>query len=624
MRLGLILFCLLFSALIRSQVNGYANITSIAGAVLSVNNVNETFDTFEDGEYIIIMQMKDNVIGANTGNNASFGNLGSIQRAGIFEVAQIASHTEVASLPNTITLTGVLANSYNINANASVQIISFRVLGSPNYTSVANITALAWNGTIGGVVALWVPGIFTLNHNITANGVGYQGGVKNTPNGYSGCDATTYATSLATRYAGKGEGIYKNTTVAYSAARGHLLNGGGGGNDVNAGGGGGGNYTIGGNGGNGWVPAGTGCSPGVGGLGGISLSASIGPSRVFMGGGGGGGHENDGLGTAGGAGGGIILLKTGTLVTSGSCGGRIISANGATAGNASNDGSGGAGAGGSIIFQVNSYSIVAGCPLGISVNGGNGGSSNTAGSIHGGGGGGGQGAVIFSTPQPTTNVTTTAIAGAGGTSCNSCASGGGTSGGGPNNAGVIPDVTGVLPVELASFEVEDMEKKVAVIWTTISEKNTNFFHIERSNDGINWTEIGKEKAAENSTRMLYYEFYDEAPLKGISYYRLRTEDLDRTSEYSAIRVIERKDEEYFVILYPNPTTAILNLASSFKPEEITFELFDISGKRLVVLGEIVSEGKMVLDLSDLAKGIYFMSVKTASGRLLSTQKIILK
>lgn len=617
------LFFLFLSLLTKSQVNGYANVTSIAGAVLNVNSVNETFDTFEDGEYIIVMQMKDNVIGTNTTNVSTFGNLGSIQKAGIFEVAKIASHTEVASLPNTITLTGALGNTYNINANASVQIISFPVFGSPNYTSVANITTVAWNGTVGGVTALWVPGIFTLNHNITANGVGYTGGVKNTPNGYSACDATTYINALATRYAGKGEGIYKNTTAAWAAARGHMLNGGGGGNDVNAGGGGGGNYTVGGAGGAGWVPAGTGCSPFVGGLGGISLSASIGPSRVFMGGGGGGGHENDGLGTAGGAGGGIILLKTGTLVTSGSCGGRVITANGATPANAANDGSGGAGAGGSIIFQVNSYSVVSGCPLSISVNGGNGGSSVTSG-IHGGGGGGGQGAVIFSTPQPTTNITTTAASGTGGTSCTSCTAGAGSSGGGPNNSGIVPDVTGVLPVELTSFEVEDMEKKVALSWTTISEKNTNYFFIERSTDGKTWTSIGRVKAAENSNHLLYYEFYDENPLKGVSYYRLKTEDLDRTFEYSDIKVIERTGKEVFVIIYPNPTSGLINLASSYNVNEIVYEVFDISGKQVVIVGEVVSDDKMVLDLSDLAKGVYIVSVKTPDGKVVNTQKIILK
>src|SRR5688572_17807298 len=101
----------------QNPVNAYANVTGIAGNVLTVNNVNEAFHSFEDGQSIIIMQMQDNVIGTNTTNASTFGNLGSIQSAGRFEVAQILSHTEVSSLPNTITLAGPLVNTYNINAN---------------------------------------------------------------------------------------------------------------------------------------------------------------------------------------------------------------------------------------------------------------------------------------------------------------------------------------------------------------------------------------------------------------------------------------------------------------------------------------------------------------------------
>ena len=47
-----------FQVRLNAQVNGYAKVTAIAGTTLSVNNVNETFDSFEVGEYLIIMQMQ--------------------------------------------------------------------------------------------------------------------------------------------------------------------------------------------------------------------------------------------------------------------------------------------------------------------------------------------------------------------------------------------------------------------------------------------------------------------------------------------------------------------------------------------------------------------------------------
>ncbi|HTF06458.1 MAG TPA: T9SS C-terminal target domain-containing protein, partial [Bacteroidia bacterium] len=311
----------------QTPVNGYGRVAAIAGSTLTVTNVSETYDTFEDGEFVIVMQMQDDVIGGNTGNSATFGDVSAIQSAGLYEVAIIASHTEVSFLPNTITLASALSNTYHTGVNACVQIISYPTLGSPNYTSPASgISASLWDGNTGGVTAFRVNGILTIGGSINADGAGFRGGSKNVTNGYTGCDGTTYRTTVGTRYAGKGEGIYLNTNAGYAAGRGKMLNGGGGGNDVNAGGAGGGNYSAGGDGGIGWTPAGTGCSPGVGGLGGTFLSAYISGSRLFMGGGGGGGHENDGVGTAGSNGGGLVLIRANSIATSGICANRTISA----------------------------------------------------------------------------------------------------------------------------------------------------------------------------------------------------------------------------------------------------------------------------------------------------------
>ena len=60
-------------------VNGYAEVTAISGTTLTLAATDETYDDFADGESIIIMQMQDDVIGANTGDNASFGNLHDIE-----------------------------------------------------------------------------------------------------------------------------------------------------------------------------------------------------------------------------------------------------------------------------------------------------------------------------------------------------------------------------------------------------------------------------------------------------------------------------------------------------------------------------------------------------------------
>lgn len=619
----LILFILVISLSTKAQIlNAYAKVTNIvANTTLTVANVNETSHTFTVGGTVIVMQMQDNVIGTNTTNIASFGNLGTIANAGVYEIGIISARSPAVGTPTTITLSSPLAGTYNTGANSSVQLITFRDLGA-NYTTTATISGLTWDGNVGGVIGIQVTNTLTLNNSISANGIGFAGGTRN-PNGYTACESTTYATAIATRYSGKGEGIYKRTNAAFAGARGKILNGGGGGNDVNSGGGGGGNYSEGGSGGLGWVPAGTGCSPSVGGLGGISLNGQISASRIFMGGGGGAGHQNDGNGTEGGKGGGIVLIKATNIRTTGTCA-ISISANGATATNGTNDGGGGGGAGGSILLQVSSFSVTGTCPLTVSTNGGNGGSSVTSG-VHGGGGGGGQGVVIYSIAQPTTNVTTSTAPGTGGASCSGCsAATNGAAGPGTSNAGIINSSAGPLPIELISFEGKANTGIVELYWKTASEINNDFFTVEKSNDGFEFTSIGTVKA-NNTTTVSRYQLNDLKPSRGTNYYRLKQTDFDKSYTYSQIIAVDF-DESIDFSVFPNPLLQNQSLIISFDKDYATaifLSIYDVTGK--LVLAKTVNvntQREVKLDDLDLPTGIY--TVRLNNDYLNSTKKIVIE
>jgi len=596
----------------QNPINAYAAVTAISGTTLTLGTVNETYHSFEDGDFVIIMQMQDDVIGTNTINTSAFGDLSSIQSAGLYEVVRIQSHTETASVPTSIKLYSAPLNTYHFGSNASVQLITYRNLGA-SYTSSASIGTLAWNGTLGGVTAMSVTNVFTLGHNITANGSGFNGGLKNTPNGYSSCNSTTFVTAVATRYARKGEGIYKNTNANFAAARGKILNGGGGGNDVNAGGGGGGNYLAGGGGGSGWTAAGSGCSPIAGGLGGLSLSSSISILRVFMGGGGGGGHENDGNGTVGGAGGGIVIVKAGTLTTV-SCAGIGITANGVSATAAGNDGAGGGGAGGSVIMSVGTFSVSGACSLTVSANGGAGGNSNAgSGGAHGGGGGGGQGVVIYSGVQPTANVTTSTSSGIGGVSCSGCSSGvNGSSGSGPANSGIIPNGGTILPVELVDFSATlDAARHVLVKWSTAVEDHAKEFVLQRMTDENSVTDLSIVPATGSRSKYIYT---DVQPHPGINYYRLKQVDVDGSyslKPWVAIDLSTHKD--YNPVLYPNPLSLgeslTLKCNGSFS-NSLDVYIYDPESK-LVREEHFLPGGQNKFNLStaSLKPGIYILKIR---------------
>jgi len=597
-------------------INGYAAVTTFTSTVLTVSSVDEANGTFEDGNNLIVMQMQDNVLG-NTTNTASFGDISTISATGRYEICRILSHTESAGLPTTITLLAATRYTYNTGANSAIQVITFPKLGSPNYTTAANLLAKNWNGTTGGVIAFEVDGIFTLAHNITANSAGFRGGSRSVDyyNGTTTCDGAYYvAIANHTRNGAKGEGIYKSIDINYDYARGKILNGGGGGNsDINCGGAGGGNFRAGGDGGAGWNGTASGCSPVAGGLGGIALSSYSSGSRVFMGGGGGGGQQNNTQGSNGGNGGGIILIKAKTLRTTGTCG-TTIAANGATVTGATNDGQGGGGAGGSIVLQVDAWSIAGTCPIAINASGGTGGTVNS--SRHGGGGGGGQGLMMFSVAVPSVNITITTNVGIGGCNDSGCATRA-ASGVGPNGAGVLGSVNTSLPMLVKYFGGKLKEKEVVLDWLVEAYVPIKWFEIERTKDGTTWQSIATVEASANA---LAYEYTDKNPYYAIAYYRLKQIGTQGDITYSNMVVIENSLTDAQVRLYPNPARDFMYIEFP-TTQKYTIKLLNTLGQ--VLQPVFVQEGnKITLHVSQYKKGVYYLQI--LDGKQSITKKIVLQ
>lgn len=96
----------------------------------------------------------------------------------------------------------------------------------------------------------------------------------------------------------------------------------------------------------------------------------------------------------------------------------------------------------------------------------------------------------------------------------------------------------ILPIELLSFSGVKVENSNELKWTCASEINNDFFTIERSSDGILYTEIGVVDGAGTSSSITNYTFYDHNPPKTINYYRLKQTDFNGQTEYFEPIVID--------------------------------------------------------------------------------------
>jgi len=313
--------------------------------------------TFAPGRLVLVLQTTGWAGATSSGDQSAVDMSGS--GVGKWEFARIDS----ISGGNTFNFLVPLINSY---PNATTQVVA--VPEYDNYTITGNrqASARAWNGSVGGVVAVLAQSTLHMtaaNSRLQADGVGFRGAMsydENNATAITNCPTTLMdgQTDGVPDYpAGmKGEGIYptafKATTPATAfvqEGRGNYLNGGGGGNCFNAGGGGGGNGGTGGRGGNTLINY-TNGNRINGGLGGAPLTYNASERAVF-GGGGGAGERNDNGDGRGGTGGGFVLARANSITGSGT-----LRAN-ATAGRAGNldgtpyDGAGGGGAGGVVLVR---------------------------------------------------------------------------------------------------------------------------------------------------------------------------------------------------------------------------------------------------------------------------------
>lgn len=88
----------------------------------------------------------------------------------------------------------------------------------------------------------------------------------------------------------------------------------------------------------------------------------------------------------------------------------------------------------------------------------------------------------------------------------------------------VISVNPALPVELISF-VGNSNNLLS--WSTASEKNSDYFLLERSEDGKDWDIINRIKCVGNSTVVINYSIYDYTFEYGVlNYYRLSQVDFD--------------------------------------------------------------------------------------------------
>lgn len=175
-----------------------------------------------------------------------------------------------------------------------------------------------------------------------------------------------------------------------------------------------------------------------------------------------------------------------------------------------------------------------------------------------------------------------------------------------------------LPVGLLTFSGEYQRDKNSnfLSWITTSEVNNDYFLVERSYDGENFTAVGEVDGVGSSIVENVYSFYDPVDSHKLTYYRLKQVDTDGAYEYSNTITIDNRESSDIVFgaIYPNPAnqTFVVKTFAREEMDPVIAEVYSDQGKLVntEMLPGSTNESNYEIDIENIPSGVYSVHLKT--------------
>jgi len=160
-----------------------------------------------------------------------------------------------------------------------------------------------------------------------------------------------------------------------------------------------------------------------------------------------------------------------------------------------------------------------------------------------------------------------------------------------------------LAVKLSEISATNVGNRNRVDWITASETAGDRFELERSADGRNFSLLSAINVKGQAST---YSYWDEKPVVGVNYYRLKMMDAAGSFTYSDIVTAKVAGSGAFAVeAYPNPVSEMLTVkvygATGDNP---IVSISDVTGK--VVKMVTVTNNEVTVNMSGLAQGLYLV------------------
>ncbi|MEO7119537.1 MAG: T9SS type A sorting domain-containing protein, partial [Ginsengibacter sp.] len=168
----------------------------------------------------------------------------------------------------------------------------------------------------------------------------------------------------------------------------------------------------------------------------------------------------------------------------------------------------------------------------------------------------------------------------------------------------------LLATNILNFNGNLADDKTVLQWTSQTGANLKSFEVEKSLDGVHFSQTGIVASMNNANGGNYF-FTDPVPISSVAYYRLKLiSDADNGDKYSKIIVLYNRNA-LFTVSTINPFRNDIKL-NIFVPKDgdVILSLYDVFGKLVSKKITQLTKGTNQITMDNvekLASGIYILS-----------------
>ena len=173
----------------------------------------------------------------------------------------------------------------------------------------------------------------------------------------------------------------------------------------------------------------------------------------------------------------------------------------------------------------------------------------------------------------------------------------------------------LLPIKLLSFTATKENSSVKMSWTVSENETGDFFVVEKSTDGKNFSPVATVET--NGMKGTSEYAYTDNASAATTYYRLKIVNRDNSVSYSKVVIVKGEDEQVAIKLLNNPATSNLNITYKANNQvNTTLKVYSISGAQVyqTKLNASAGTNNISVPVQQLQSGSYVLVIDSIQGK----------